>query len=746
MISDKNYPLGFTQKFEVIDYQLKRLQSEIDSGQSLNSARYLNIAQNYETGEIEVSLLNYDSETLDTKSITLTGKIIESASVDLANKVINLTCYDDSVVELDISELVDDYVSRCNDLSDRITAEYERATTEEAKKVDKIFGKGLSTNDFTNELKDKLDAIASDAQENVIEDIKVDGVSLDVIDKSVNIDLSNKADKEGPLPEFLVRPADSVIDFIETKGVNGKPIVLHLDIDMPSKYYYYQGCITYSSSRLSFVLKEESSADIIYTGQIPSSSSITFADITSLSYLHVYENQDNKVTSISSASTDIEYPSAKCTYDAISAQQAEINSKVDKIEGKELSENDFTDVLKNKLDNIETGAEVNDIVSIKLNGVELLPDANRAVNVDTTNKVTITTASNKIYGTNGSGQTTYNLDSSDADTNASNVVKRNSTGNVTVPTTPTANTDASSKQYTDSFGKSISLELDENFGITATLYDANHLPLAQEVIDLPIEYDVVNGRYDVETESIMLILRDGTELPVTISALIANLQPKITSSNMLSSELVDDSGSYSHKFISIDEKEQIQANTEAIATKADADDVYVKDEIHVFLSGKQDTLNLQTSFAGKGTATKIPQITTNNLGQVINIAEIPIDAMSSSTRYGANLQMSLDSLTYLLTLQLVDQTGQVLGTPQYVNLPLESMIVDATYNSVTRQLIITLSNGQQLVIPIADMLDGLVPETRTIAGLSLESDISVDALTATMFTITSHTDEEDWDE
>lgn len=41
-------------------------------------------------------------------------------------------------------------------------------------------------------------------------------------------------------------------------------------------------------------------------------------------------------------------------------------------------------------------------------------------------------------------------------------------------------------------------------------------------------------------------------------------------------------------------------------------------------SGKQDTLATQTAYTSKGTATKVPQITTNNLGQVTNITEVNI--------------------------------------------------------------------------------------------------------------------------
>ena len=49
--------------------------------------------------------------------------------------------------------------------------------------------------------------------------------------------------------------------------------------------------------------------------------------------------------------------------------------------GKGLSANDFTTALLNKLNNIETGAEVNAIETVSLNGTGLSPDANRNVNI-----------------------------------------------------------------------------------------------------------------------------------------------------------------------------------------------------------------------------------------------------------------------------------------------------------------------------------------------------------------------------
>ena len=54
-------------------------------------------------------------------------------------------------------------------------------------KVDAVEGKGLSTNDFTDAYKEKLDSVAASAQTNVIETVKVNGTALTVTDKAVDI-------------------------------------------------------------------------------------------------------------------------------------------------------------------------------------------------------------------------------------------------------------------------------------------------------------------------------------------------------------------------------------------------------------------------------------------------------------------------------------------------------------------------------------------------------------------------------
>lgn len=56
-------------------------------------------------------------------------------------------------------------------------------------------------------------------------------------------------------------------------------------------------------------------------------------------------------------------------YATTAAMNAALANKVDKVEGKQLSTEDFTTALKTKLEGIEAGAQVNKIESIVVNGV-----------------------------------------------------------------------------------------------------------------------------------------------------------------------------------------------------------------------------------------------------------------------------------------------------------------------------------------------------------------------------------------
>ena len=142
-------------------------------------------------------------------------------------------------------------------------------------KVDKVVGKDLSTNDYTDAEKEKLTNIAAGAQVNVIEEIKVDNVAQTITDKGVNIDLSGKVDK-----------------------VQGKQL-----------------------STEDYTTAEKTKLAAVEAG----------AQVNAIETIKV----DGTSQTITNKAVDID-----------------LSGKVDKITGKGLSTNDFTDALKSKLDGI----------------------------------------------------------------------------------------------------------------------------------------------------------------------------------------------------------------------------------------------------------------------------------------------------------------------------------------------------------------------------------------------------------
>lgn len=108
----------------------------------------------------------------------------------------------------------------------------------------------------------KLDTISANADVNVIEDIKVNNVSQSIVDKSVNISISS-AGISGSYNDLSDKPTIPVV---------------------PTNVSSFNNDAGYLTSH---------------------------QDITGK------ENTSNKVTTISSSSTNTQYPSAKCVYDLI---------------------------------------------------------------------------------------------------------------------------------------------------------------------------------------------------------------------------------------------------------------------------------------------------------------------------------------------------------------------------------------------------------------------------------------------
>lgn len=160
----------------------------------------------------------------DSSALTSAVEALEGKDTELSNKISALEAkFGDG--EGSVSDLI----------SDAMDAEEARVDGLLANKVDKVDGKGLSTNDLTDELKGQYDAAyahsqvahaPADAQANVIESVKVNGTALTITGKAVDIsvpvdnaelangagylvagDIANKADKGTTLAEYGIADA-----------------------------------------------------------------------------------------------------------------------------------------------------------------------------------------------------------------------------------------------------------------------------------------------------------------------------------------------------------------------------------------------------------------------------------------------------------------------------------------------------------------------------------------------------------
>ena len=106
----------------------------------------------------------------------------------------------------------------------------------------------------------------------------------------------------------------------------------------------------------------------------------------------------------------------------------------------------------------------------------------------------------------------------------------------------------------------------------------------------------------------------------------------------------------------------------------------------------------------------------------------------------ADLKAEIDSSTYVLTLQLKDSAGNLIGTAKTIDLPLETMVVDGEYDPQTQKIKLELKNGNYVEFSVADLVSGLQTELSASNKLNPEY-IAYDASHRAV----SDTEKDTWD-
>lgn len=86
---------------------------------------------------------------------------------------------------------------------------------------------------------------------------------------------------------------------------------------------------------------------------------------------------------------------------------------------------------------------------------------------------------------------------------------------------------------------------------------------------------------------------------------------------------------------------------------------------------------------------------------------------------GSLIDLEINSSTYVVSLSLKDQDGNVISTDS-IDLPLETVVVDGRYDSTTKEVILTLENGNEVRFSVADLVAGLQTELNSSNKLNAD--------------------------
>lgn len=221
-------------------------------------------------------------------------------------------------------------------------------------------------------------------------------------------------------------------------------------------------------------------------------------------------------------------------------------------------------------------------------------------------------------------------------------------------------------------------------------------------------------------------LEGNTEIPEQEKSVLVDLISQVNSLNQTASQLVEDTET------AVTNSSTVLANAETALQNANTATQNANNATTNANAAAQNANNAVTELDNR-LATKVDKVngkelSTNDYDNTekekneTNRTEILRRALVTET--GNKIELEIDNSTYILTAKLYDKNNNLISTSNSIDLPLETMIVNATYNNNTKKIVLTLQSGSTVEFSIADLIDGLVNETtfnETIEELEAEN-------------------------
>ena len=134
--------------------------------------------------------------------------------------------------------------------------------------------------------------------------------------------------------------------------------------------------------------------------------------------------------------------------------------------------------------------------------------------------------------------------------------------------------------------------------------------------------------------------------------------------------------------------------------------------------------------------TKNPTSGVVDLGTVITSHQDISGKADKSAAIGS-LSLSLDSTNYKITLSGTKVDGTTFTVSDVIDLPLESVVVNGSYNNTTKKVVLILQSGSTVEFSVADLVSGLQSEITSTNKLS--ADLIADGTTNKVVTASEKT-------
>ncbi len=173
--------------------------------------------------------------------------------------------------------------------------------------------------------------------------------------------------------------------------------------------------------------------------------------------------------------------------------------------------------------------------------------------------------------------------------------------------------------------------------------------------------------------------------------------------------------------------EEVPTSTSDLTNDGDGESPFATEAYVGTNGGKIDSISVN------GTTKTIDA--NKNVNITVPVTAADVSALPASTKYGAGLTLSINSTTYVVTAQLKDQDGNNLGTAQTIDLPLESVVVNGSYDSTNKKVVLTLQSGSTIEFSVADLVSGL--QTEITSSNKLDADLVDDSTSSNKFVTAS---------